>query len=293
METGRWGVIIRESPVETRTEREETDPMPQRARNQLVVEHLHIVGAATASMASRLTQVSRDDLASAGAFALVRAAEKYDASLGIPFGAFARGRIDWALKDELRSMDWAPRAVRVRARRTTKVQATLAATLGRMPSVAEVAAAMGVDPVEVREGLADADRLVLSLDVADAGELPWAGHLPEDLALTTERDALLHRAIDALPERKRMIIRAVYFEDRTVMEIAEELGVSHAAVSQHRAEGVRMLRDALDRHYADDARVAAQRASRSSAPTIESYLERIAAGGQRLTRALMPRRVGT
>ncbi|WP_091233956.1 sigma-70 family RNA polymerase sigma factor [Microbacterium sp. 3J1] len=266
--------------------------MPQRARNQLVVDHLHIVGAATAHVSSRLTHVSRDDLASAGAFALVRAAEKYDASLGIPFGAFARGRIDWALKDELRSMDWAPRPVRVRARRTTKVRETLTTTLGRTPTVAEIAAAMGVDPVEVREGLADAERLILSLDAADEVEIAWTGHLPEDLALTTERDALLHRAIDALPERKRSIIRAVYFEDRTVTEIAEELGVSHAAVSQHRAEGIRMLRDALDRHYADDARVVTQRASRSSAPAIESYLERIAAGGQRLTRALMPLSIG-
>ena len=93
--------------------------MPMRARNQLVVEHLHIVGAATAYVASRLTQVSRADLASAGAFALVRAAEKFDATLGVPFGAFARGRVNWALKDELRSLDWAPRDIRVRARETT------------------------------------------------------------------------------------------------------------------------------------------------------------------------------
>ncbi len=266
--------------------------MPQRARNQLVVDHLHIVGAATARLSSRATHVSRDDLASAGAFALVRAAETFDASLGIPFGAFARGRIDWALKDELRSMDWAPRAIRVRARRTTTARERLAATLGRTPTVAEIAAAMGVDATEVREGLADAERLILSLDAADEREVAGTDQLPEDLAVATERAALLHRAIDALPDRKRSIIRAVYFEDRTVTEVADELGVSHAAVSQHRAEAVRMLRDALDRHYADDARAAAHRASRSSAPVIDSYLERIAAGGQRLTRALMPRRVG-
>lgn len=265
--------------------------MPQRARNQLVVDHLHIVGAATARFSARVTHVSRDDLASAGAFALVRAAQKWDASSGVPFGAFARARVDWALKDELRSMDWAPRDVRVRARRTTRVRETLLATLGRTPTVAEIAAAMGVETAEVRESLADAGRLVLSLDAAEEPEIVWTGFLPEDLAVATERDALLHRAIAALPERKRAIIRAVYFEDRTVKEIAEQLGVSHAAVSQQRAEGVRMLRDALDRHYAEDVRVVAQRASRSSAPVFESYLERIAAGGQRLTRVFMPQGV--
>ena len=63
-----------------------------------------------------------------------------------------------------------------------------------------------------------------------------------------ERDAFLRRAVEALPERKRWIIRAVYFDERTVGEIATELGVSHAAVSQQRAAAVRMLRQALQLH---------------------------------------------
>lgn len=266
--------------------------MPMRARNQLVVDHLHIVGAATAYVASRLTQVSRDDLASAGAFALVRAAEKFDATLGVPFGAFARGRINWALMDELRSMDWAPREVRARAKATTKVSETLAATLGRTPSVAEIAAAMGVEAAEVREGLADAERLLTSLDAPDAPEIVWTGYLPEELAIAAERDDFLRRAVDALPERKRGIIRAVYFDDRTVKEIADELGVSHAAVSQQRAEAVRMLRDALQRHYADEPMTVDEPASRSSASVLDAYFERLTEGGQRFTRAILSHAVG-
>ncbi len=266
--------------------------MPVRTRNQLVIEHLHIVGAATASVAARLTHVSRDDLASAGAFALVRAAEKFDASLGVPFGAFARGRINWALMDELRAMDWAPREVRSRAKSTTKVRDTLAATLGRTPTIAEIAAAMGIEPAAVREGLADADRILTSLDALDTGEIAWTGHLPEEYVLSSERDEFLHRSIDALPERKRFVIRAIYFEDRTVTDIAEELGVSHAAVSQHRSEAVRMLRDAIDRHYADGTSPSAPRTSRSSSSTVEAYLDRIADGGRRLTRALLQHPVG-
>ncbi|GAA1250891.1 RNA polymerase sigma factor for flagellar operon FliA [Microbacterium phyllosphaerae] len=266
--------------------------MPMRARNQLVVDHLHIVGAATAYVASRLTHVSRDDLASAGAFALVRAAEKFDATLGVPFGAFARGRVNWALKDELRAMDWAPREVRVRAKATAKVRQTLTSALGRTPSVAEIAAAMGVDTATVREGLADAERMVTSLDAPDAPEIVWTGYLPEELAIASERDEFLRRAVDALPDRKRDVVRAIYFEDRTVTEIADELGVSHAAVSQQRAEGVRMLRDALDRHYADSPAVDAPPTSRSSASVLDAYFERLAEGGQRFTRAILSHAVG-
>ncbi|KQQ64764.1 hypothetical protein ASF63_17560 [Microbacterium sp. Leaf320] len=266
--------------------------MPMRARNQLVVEHLHIVGAATAYVASRLTQVSRDDLASAGAFALVRAAEKFDATLGVPFGAFARGRINWALKDELRSMDWAPRDIRVRAKETTKVRQTLSAALGRTPSVVEIAAAMGVDTGSVREGLADAERMLLSLDAPDAPEIIWTGYLPEEQAIASERDEFLRRAVDALPERKREIIRAIYFDDRSVKELADELGVSHAAVSQQRAEAVRMLRDALDRHYAEGPVGETPPTSRSSASVLEAYFERLATGGHRFTRAILSHAVG-
>lgn len=264
--------------------------MPMRARNQLVIDHLHIVGSATAHVASRLTQVSRDDLASAGAFALVRAADRFDESLGVPFGAFARGRVNWALKDELRSMDWAPRDVRVRAKQTTKMRDTLAAALGRIPSVSEIAEAMGVDAASVRQALADAERMVTSLDAPDARRVAWNGYLPEEIAISSERDALLHRAIDALPEKKRAVVRAIYFEDRTVKDVAEELGVSHAAVSQQRSEAMRMLRDALARHDADLPQTA-QRSSRSSAAALDAYFERVAATGKRITRALAPQAI--
>ncbi|MCM3780488.1 sigma-70 family RNA polymerase sigma factor [Microbacterium hydrocarbonoxydans] len=266
--------------------------MPLRARNKLVVDHLHIVGAATAAVAARLTHVSREDLAAAGAFALVRAAEKYDESLGVPFGAYARERINWALKDELRAMDWAPRDVRARARETTRVRDMLGGVLGRTPTVAEIADAMGIDASAVKQRLADAERTVTSLDVLDVHEIVWTGYLPEEMAIAAEREELLHIAVDALPERKRRIVRAIYFEDRTVTEIAEELGVSHAAVSQQRSEAVRMLRDALDRHLADGYGEETRR-SRSSTAVLDAYFDRLAiASGHRYARSFLGQTIG-
>ncbi|KNY06907.1 hypothetical protein AKH00_00810 [Microbacterium sp. GCS4] len=267
--------------------------MPMRARNQLVVDHLHIVGSATASIAARLTQVSREDLASAGAYALVRAAERFDASLGVPFGAFARERINWALMDELRSMDWAPRDVRARAKETTRVRDALAGALGRTPTLREIADAMGLDAGIVRERLADAERTVTSLDVLDPHEVLWSGYLPEEMAIAAEREELLHHAVEALPDRKRLIVRAIYFEDRTVKELADELGVSHAAISQQRAEAVRMLRDALDRHYAENAATSPTRTSKSSASALDSYFDRLAtSSGHRYARAFLRQTIG-
>ncbi|WP_311245262.1 MULTISPECIES: sigma-70 family RNA polymerase sigma factor [unclassified Microbacterium] len=261
--------------------------MPLRARNQLVVDHLHIVGAATAHIAAKLTQAPRDDLAAAGAFALVRAAEKFNESLGVPFGAYARERINWAMLDELRSMDWAPAEARARAKATTRVQETLSTTLGRRPTIAEIAEAMGVATSAVKQGLEDAGRTVTSLDVPAAVDVIWAGDMPEESAMYAERDELLHHAIDALPDRKRFIIHAIYFDDRTVKDIAAEIGVSHAAVSQHRSEAMRMLRDAIDRHYADDPRAASAPTSHSSPTVLDAYFGRIAEKGQRFARAFL------
>jgi RNA polymerase sigma factor for flagellar operon FliA len=158
--------------------------------------------------------------------------------------------------------------------------------------VTEIAAAMGVDTAVAREGLDDAERLLTSLDAPDAPEIVWTGYLPEELAIASERDEFLRRAVAALPERKRWIITAIYFDDRTVTELADELGVSHAAVSQQRAAAVRMLRDALDRHYADAPPTESAPAARSSASGLDAYLERLAASGQRFTRAILSHAVG-
>ena len=79
----------------------------------LVVEHLPIVGYNVSEILHRVPPtVSRDELASAGALALVLAARAYDPSTNVPFARYATLRIKGALLDELRSMDWASRGAR-------------------------------------------------------------------------------------------------------------------------------------------------------------------------------------
>ncbi len=271
------------------TDSERLRPMPLRARNKLVVDHLHIVGMVTSSVVARIGHTVRDDLVSAGAVALVRAADSFDASLGVPFGAFAQRRVRWALMDELRSLDWAPREVRARATQTTSVRDDLAASWGRTPTVAEISRAMGVSTAEVREGLADAGRVVISLDAPDLVDVAGDDVLPEERAISSERDELLHRAIAGLPDRKALIVRSIYFDGRTVTDVAEELGVSHAAVSQQRSAAVRMLRDVLDRHESDLRPLPLAARTRSATPRAR---EVFATAGARFTRAVVADALG-
>ena len=220
-------------------------------RNKLVVENLPLVGYLVSEVWAKARHLSRDDLASAGALALISSADSFRPELGIPFGAFARRRIVGAFADEMRSEDWATRGARRRIKDTLAVQDTLTAAMGRKPKVDEVAAALGVDIESAAAGMADAARVVVALDETVAEALVAESALPEETLLSAERLSYLHSAVAALPEKMRVVISAIYFDDKTVKEIAEESGTTHSAVSQLRSEAVRLLRDGLESHYAD------------------------------------------
>src|SRR5205823_2773768 len=150
------------------------------------------------------SHVNRDDLVSAGMTALVTAARGFDADRGTPFGRFAASRIRGALLDELRGLNWASRSVRVRARKLEAAEQELTATLGRTPTSAELAEALGVSIEEIGAVEEDVQRaVVLSLQGFTAGAaedmIPDGGAGPEELLLHRERLGYLTDAVEALP----------------------------------------------------------------------------------------------
>ena len=255
-------------------ERDEHGMMTRTDRNRLVEQNLPLVGYLAADVHSRATHLSQEDLASVGALALVQAADAFNPDLGVPFGAYARRRILGAFADEMRSMDWATRGIRKRIKETVAVRDTLTAALGRTPGAVEIATAMGVPESIVAEALADAARTVTALDEPAVQEMASELDLPEETAEQGERRRVLEAAVLALPARMRRIVEAVYVEERPVKEIAQELGVSHSAISQQRAEAVRMLRDALETFFGGDTSAPPQ-VSRVSAPVYTAFLQRI------------------
>ncbi len=221
--------------------------------DDLCREHLPLVHFEVRAISSRLPgHVYTDDLISAGMAALAMAARSFDASLGVPFGRYAVRRIRGALLDELRSADWATRSLRAKVRKRDAVHDELAAQLGRRPSDAETAAAMGVDVAELERLDADLhSSVVLRLDVitdtvgADS-VLPSTADTPEAALVARERQAYLRDAIEVLPERLQVVIRGCFFEDRPMRELAEELGVTESRISQMRAEALKMLREGMN-----------------------------------------------
>lgn len=241
-----------------------------------MVENLPLVGYLVSDLCAKASHLSRDDLASAGAIALITSADSYQPELGIPFGAYARRRIIGAFADEMRSSDWATRGARRRIKETLAVKETLTAALGRTPDVDEIASALGVDRETAVAGLADAARVVSTLDEATSELLVADTALPEETLLSAEKLTYLRAAVAALPEKMRHVVTQIYFEDRTVKEVAEELGTTHSAVSQQRAEAVRLLKDGLEVHYSDSHATSYVPQSRIAPTNRNAYLARVA-----------------
>lgn len=249
--------------------------------HDLVVEHLPLVGYNVSEVLHRVPpSVSRDELASAGAYALVLAARAYDASTGVPFARYASLRIKGAILDELRSMDWASRGARRRSRELETATERLRATLGRTPTRDELAETLGVDVAAVDAARADSERRVLSLDVPDsqvATTVRDHGATPEEHVLSGERVHWLRAAVAELPERLRVVVAGLYLEDRSIAELADELGVTQSRISQLRTEALGLLRDGLNTAFDPDLVTAPERPEGVAERRRQAYYASIAA----------------
>ena len=213
-------------------------------QEQLIRTNMPLVGHLVRDMLSRIpNHIHRDDLTSAGLHALVTAARGWDPTRGIPFHRFATTRIRGAILDELRSLDWATRSVRTKARATDSTRQQLTTTLGRTPTNEELAQALGTTTTDLHQTDNDVQRAtVLSLqgfttsspDDMVTERTPG----PEDMLIRREQIGYLHHAIAALPERLQIVVTEYFLKERPMADIAADLGVTESRISQLRGEAL-------------------------------------------------------
>ncbi len=200
------------------------------------------------------THVDLDDLLSAARMGLARAAMSYDASRGIPFGAFASSQINWAMLSEMRRADPAGERSRDKIERLRVAAEAVLARTGRIATTAELARESGldIDAVVEMQKLDEMVRTATSFEEyfdvetgRQAADLTDSVILPEHAVEQSELRTMLARVIDALPEAMRQVVRGIYLDDRMVKDIAEELAVSHAYVSKLRSKGLTLMREAM------------------------------------------------
>jgi RNA polymerase sigma factor FliA len=236
------------------------DEEDERARERLVVAYSPLVKYVAGRMAAGLpSHVDEGDLISYGLIGLIGAIERYDLEREIKFETFAVSRIKGAIIDELRTLDWVPRSVRAKARNVEKVHNELENRLQRAPSEEEMATKLGVGVEDFRNTLLEiANSSVLALDdlwtIADpdGGQVslldtirdPHAVDPEEEIDAVELKDRLAD-AIESLPDRERLVIALYYYENLTLREIGEVLGVTESRVSQLHTKAVLGLRSHL------------------------------------------------
>src|SRR5213082_757174 len=237
--------------------KEETD---QRARERLVLAYSPLVKYVAGRMGSGLpAHVEESDLISYGLLGLISAIERFDPSREIKFETFAMTRIKGSIIDELRSLDWVPRSVRAKAREIEKANARLEHQLHRAPTDAEVAAELGMTLDDFQDALPRiSNSSVIALDelwtlsdasgdqvsLLDTIQDPDAVDPAHAMDVTETKDRLAD-SIARLPEREKLVIALYYYENLTLREIGEVLGVTESRVSQLHTKAVLRLRSKL------------------------------------------------
>jgi RNA polymerase sigma factor FliA len=233
-----------------------TDGVTTEDRDRLLVEHLPTVRFIARRIHERLPQhVELDDLVSAGVVGLIDAFAKFDHTKKVQFKSYAQFRIRGAILDSLRTLDWSPRELRRKGRAVEETIRTLTQRLGRAPAEQEIAAEMGLNLDEYQQLLGDLKGLEIgSLHLErseDSGDEELAyvpGSPDEDPLFRCLQGELKQRLIDAienLPEKERMVLTLYYYEELTMKEIGQTLGVVESRVSQIHSSAVLRLRASL------------------------------------------------
>lgn len=213
----------------------------------LVTRHAELVKRIAYHLAGRLPpSVDVADLIQAGMLGLLEAASNYAANRGASFETYAGIRIRGAMIDALRKLDWAPRSVHRKARAVAAAIREIEKETGRDAKDAEIATKMGVEIEEYHSIVQDAASCRLaSLDDAASATTPDDNANPFREVADDGFRASLAEAIDALPERERLVMSLYYTDGLNLKEIGAVLKVTESRVCQLHGQALVRLKARL------------------------------------------------
>jgi RNA polymerase sigma-B factor len=224
-----------------------------RARETLIEQELPLVRALARRYAGRGEHL--DDLIQVGSIGLIKAIDRFELERGVELRTYAIPTILGELKRHFRDKGWAvhvPRRLKDLHFRLKTLVEELGATLGRSPTIAELAAASGVDEEEVVEALEIHQAYTPAVSLSGAGEWEDEVDAAESLGaddpgfVESDDRALIRPGIEALDERERTILRLRFYEGMTQSQIAEKVGISQMHVSRLIRRSLEHIRTELD-----------------------------------------------
>jgi len=227
-----------------------------RLRDRLVMAYMpmvqYIVGKKVRELPARC---ELEDFVSCGVIGLIGAIDRFDEGKGATLEQYAWTRIQGAVIDELRRLDWAPRSLRRWERDSNRTRDGFQARHGRQPTAEEIAELLDVEVEEVtrrRQELALADVVSLNdlvsasddaaIERVDTVADPDAWCDPEAAEARRQGKDRFRDAFAQLPERDREVAVMLYVKNMTLREIGDAFGVSESRVCQIHAQLKKKLR---------------------------------------------------
>jgi len=225
-------------------------------KNQLLEEHAPLVKKLAHQLKAKLPpSVEVDDLIQAGMIGLLDAVGRYEENHGAQFETYAVQRIRGAMLDELRNSDWLPRSIRQNMRKIEVAMNKLQQKFGRAPLEAEIAKELKLSLEEYQEMLNEGSGHQL-IYYEDFHEKDENEHFLDRYCIDEQSDPLqalmntgfrqaVIRAIEALPEREKILMGLYYEQEMNLKEIGAVMGVSESRVCQLHSQAVARMRARL------------------------------------------------
>jgi len=238
-----------------RTYKETSDP---NLRNLLIERYLPLVRYISERLLVSLPKsIDVEDLQSAGVFGLMDAIDGFDLERGIKFKTYCTTRIRGSILDELRSQDWVPRLVRLKAHQLSKAYKALEIELGREPTDFEMAEKMGISLDELGSIVGEASVCyIFSLsekwdENEDDDSLEKIEMLEDRQSLdpieTLNQKDVLRAITRSLTKKEKLIIIMYYYEGLTMREIGDILNLTESRVCQIRSNVMAKLKVQLEK----------------------------------------------
>ena len=231
------------------------DKTNKNARDTLIVQYIYLIRYVVGRVKVTLpSTISIEDIAGYGVEGLINAIERYSPQKNTRFETYALIRIRGAILDKIRAQDFLPRSIRKKIKDVKNAQEHLKQELGRMPTTAEVASYLDMEPDKVTQILSEDATMTSIYDkkgstddsieiidtIEDTNKLN-----PQEQAEEKNVKQELERALQRLPERERIIMVLYYQENMTLKEIGETISMSESRVCQLHAQAIMKLKNIL------------------------------------------------
>ena len=223
-------------------------------REKIILEYAPLVKVVAGRLSMYLGyNVEYEDLVSYGIFGLIDAIDKFDFLKDVKFETYASLRIRGAILDQIRKMDWIPRTIRQKQKKIDTVIRDIEIKYGRSATDEEIAAGLGITGEEYLDWQSQMKITnIVSLNefLEQGSEVPNEANQgrstqfdsPEAVLERDELKKILVEALDLLTEKERKVIVLYYYEELTLKEISNILGVSESRISQLHTRALQKMR---------------------------------------------------